>query len=198
MGQKYVRSARSGFTLIELLIALAVISVLVLIGYPALMNTLRRARMETIVREAAMELRVARIEAIKRNSRTYLQVDFANDRIVLFREADNNEVLSAGDEELRGLTLPANISFWGPADGAPEGPDAVVSSPAAALPAAKYLTFTPAGAAEYVAAIRIADDRGNFIEARVEPKATARVSLRKWDGADWLAQRDGGTPWTWY
>ena len=49
-------------------------------------------------------------------------------------------------------------------------------------------------------AFRIADQRGNFLEARIAAATTARVELRKWDGSEWREQgeEEEGGAWTWY
>ena len=147
-----------------------------------------------------MELRAARLEAIKRNRRTYVQADFTGDRLAVFREDDDNDDLTGGDVLVRQLELAEQVEFWGPDDSDPEGPDAMISVPADALPAERYLVFLPTGAAEFGGAIRLADPRGNFIEVRVDPPATAKVSLRKWDPDinDWTYQGEGDQRWSWY
>ena len=187
--------AAGGFTLLELVVMLALAGILVLIGYPALMNTIRRARVEGAVRSAAMEARAARLEAIKRSVQTYVEADFTNDRIAVWRESGITDGFSPADDVLvRELDLPAKVDFWGPADGTPEGPDATWN-----LPAEHYITFESSGAAESAGAIRFADERGNFLEVRVDPPATARVSMRKWDAAAaaWKAAGEDGKQWDW-
>ena len=73
------RRPSQGFTLLELLVTLAVIGVLGLIGYPALMNMLHRAKHESNAREFANIMRTARLDAIKFSRNVYVMVDFAND-----------------------------------------------------------------------------------------------------------------------
>ncbi len=48
-------------------------------------------------------------------------------------------------------------------------------------------------------AIRFGDLRGNFLEVRVEPAATARVQVLKWDLdlAAYQTRNQGDKPWVW-
>ena len=194
MRQANRRRASEGFTLLESIVMLALLGLLVVMGFPALLNTIHRAKVETTVREAAMELRAARLEAVKRSVPTYVEADLTNDRLVVWRESGDTLGFSDDDELVRQLGLPEGLHFWGPADGAPEGPDATFG-----LPAENYLTFEANGAADFVGAIRFGDGRDNFLELRVDPPATARVTTRKWDGATnrWLERGEGGKQWSW-
>ena len=77
-------------------------------------------------------------------------------------------------------SLPADydIYFWGPADQDPYGNDAVDGLTATKTgPAAVFL---PDGSIQDAGAFRIADDRGNFFEVRMESLATAKPDVLKW------------------
>jgi prepilin-type N-terminal cleavage/methylation domain-containing protein len=183
--------AEAGFTLIELLVVLAIVVIAVLIGLPALQNMIHRAQIEGGVRQAAVELRAAKLEAVKKSATTYVEADFANDRLVTWRETGADGFTPATDEEVREMRLPSRVTFWGPADASPEGADA--TKPAGQL----YLTFLSSGAAEDSGAFRFSDGHGNFLEVQVDPPATARVAIRKWDGTDWFQQGENGQRWEW-
>ena len=190
----WAKTAR-GFTLIELIIALAILAFAMVLGMPALNNMIRRTRVEAALRQAGSEFRVARMEAVKRTSTVYLQADFADDRLVTWRETStpSDGFTPLTDERLRDMTLPKEIFFWGPADPAAEGADA--TDP----PSTPVFTFLPSGAAKQIGGVRLADNRGNFLEVHVEPPATARVALRKWNTSAlaWRQQDEAGERWTW-
>jgi prepilin-type N-terminal cleavage/methylation domain-containing protein len=190
------RTSHQGFSLLELLVILAVVGLAVLIGFPALMNTIRRARVETTVKEAAMEVRTARLEAVRRSVNTYVEADFENDRLVVWREADGVDGLTDNDVLVRETTLPSQVRFWAPGED-PEGPEATVGLTARDN-GNQYFTFLASGAASATGAIRFADTRGNFLEVRVDPPATAKVTLRKYDDGNWLDQGAEGRQWTWH
>ena len=179
----------SGFTLVEILVVLALLGVMALIGYPALMNVIRRSTVETAVREVSMQIRAARLEAIKQSDSTYVQADIAARRVVVWRENDAVTGRSAGDEQISAVTLPSRMSFTGP----PADVDATVGM----LPL-DYMEFLPSGAAAGTGpmAIRLADERGNYLEVRVDPPATAKVTIRKHLGT-WKFQGEGGQQWNW-
>ena len=44
---------------------------------------------------------------------------------------------------------------------------------------------------------RISDPYENYLEVSVEPAATARIEVRKFENGDWVANGDNGKAWTW-
>ncbi|HET9769009.1 MAG TPA: prepilin-type N-terminal cleavage/methylation domain-containing protein [Thermoanaerobaculia bacterium] len=184
-----------GFTLIEMLVVLAILGFALVLGIPAMLNMIRRAQVEGAVRQAGNEFRAARLEAVKKSSDIYVQADFANDRLVTWREtsAPTDGFTPLTDEKLREMPLPKGIWFWGPADPAAEGAEATEP------PSTPVFTFLSNGAAKKVGGIRLADGRGNFLEVHVEPPATAQVALRKWNStlSKWRQQDENNERWTW-
>jgi prepilin-type N-terminal cleavage/methylation domain-containing protein len=69
------RSWRSGFTLAELLVVIAIGSLLLLLGYPALMNILARYEVRSSAQQLEMLGREARYESIKLNQPVTLVAD---------------------------------------------------------------------------------------------------------------------------
>jgi competence protein ComGC len=183
-----------GFTLIEAIIVLALIMIAVLIGFPALQNMIHRSKVEGAVTQIATLARAARLDAIKNSVQFYVQADFANDRVVVYREsgAAGTGFDPAVDEEVHHVALPTLLSFWGPADAGAEGADATDG-----LPADHHITMRPDGSADVAGGIRFGDTLGNFLEVRIDPPASARVQLRKWDGAAWRTKGEAGNPWKW-
>ncbi len=58
--------------------------------------------------------------------------------------------------------------------------------------------FNSDGSVDATGAFRYADQRGNFLEVRIDPRAVARVKVRKWDGTSWFARDESPGPWIWY
>ena len=181
-----------GFTLLELVVVLAIIMIGVLIGYPALQKMLVRAKAESALRQAGMEFRAARLDAIKQSATVYVQADFANERLAVFRETSDDGFTPATDTFVREMKLPKGFWFWGPSDPAAEGPSATDNLGTTN----REFTFLSSGAAKDIGGVRFSDSN-NFFEVHVEPKATARVTLRKWDGTAWKQQDEGGQRWAW-
>lgn len=206
-----VRSDSHGFTMVELLVTLVLSTALLLVGAPAFFNMMHRARVEGIVRESAMLVSRARMEAIKRNRRTLVQVrDEGEPLEVLVAYVDVGTTdfqLDTDDDVLARLRLPARVDWLSP-DGT-EGTEADTFGvvPDTTTPANGPI-FQPDGSAMQVGALRIGDERGNYLEVQVSPAATGRISLRKYfeNTADsppdapstgWYEAGEAGQPWIW-
>jgi prepilin-type N-terminal cleavage/methylation domain-containing protein len=181
-----------GFTLIELIIVLALLGFMLVMGLPALLNMIHRSNVEGVVKQAAMEARGARLQAVKQSITTFVQADLTGNRVVVWRDAGAAGWTPGTDELLQELALPAGMSFGGPATD---------PAPTQGLPAENYLTFKSTGEADVAGGIRFNDGRGNYLELRVDPPATAKVTLLKWDATAsppaWKAQGENDKRWTW-
>ena len=184
------RELAAGFTMLELIIVLCLLGIMMIIGFPALLNMIRRSKVETVIKEAAMEVRAARLQAVKHSYSTFAQADLTGRRLVVWRDAGAAGFTPGTDEQLAELQLPDGMSFVGP----PSSP-----APSEGLPADNYFTFRSTGQADVNGGIRLADERGNYFEVRVDPAATGKVTLRKWDDATslWKTQGEDGKRWTW-
>lgn len=210
------RSVRAGgFTLIELLVIVAIVMILAVFTWPALHKMIVRSRLQGFTTEVAGLMNRARLESVKRSVPAVVRLDFANDELVLFVDVDGDGAftpdasvpLGRADFEVVRRPRPPRVTFQGPLDGE-EGADAVDGFTAnpedATLP--NQAVFDPNGSIDAVGAFRFTDTNGNVLEIRVDPQATARLELRKFD-PDWTdpsdptnkfrAQREGGTPWNW-
>ena len=196
--------AAAGFTLVELLIVLAIATLVLTLGVPNLIEILHRQRLEGQVRELATLAHRARHEALLRGVPAIVELD-----------ADGFTAFV----DLHGADLddPPDLLF-GPLPSAPiQGTDFRVGerklheeldlAGPGVQPAVEGFTdvggvrkaiFEPDGSIRNTGAVRIADRRGNFLEMRIEPRATGRVSLSKWDGTAWRANGEGGHSWTWH
>jgi prepilin-type N-terminal cleavage/methylation domain-containing protein len=177
---RHSRRAAAGFTLLELLVTIAILFTAATIGFPALLRTLARFKLEGSARETAVLMQLARFEAIRHNTQAVVTQDFAARQVVAFADLDSNDVLSAGDRVLARHTLSRGIEFYGPDDVL--GGEPVNASWNFPESGAKegIAVFTASGAADIRGALRVADGRGNYLEARVDPAATGRVTVRKY------------------
>ena len=180
-----------GFTLIELVVVVAIILLLVIVGYPAFVLWAGKARVTGVIQSAAARMQVARQEAIKTNRPVVVQPDFDNDEIVFFVNVDQDPGFElnlddtaqfrTADYELGRLRLPTeyNILFWSATNQHPEGKDSVVGLTATNAPL-NAVVFLPDGSVMDSGAIRFADERSNSFEVRIEPRATGRVRVNKY------------------
>jgi prepilin-type N-terminal cleavage/methylation domain-containing protein len=182
----------AGFTFVELLIVVIILGVVMLLGFPALQNMVRRGKIEGLARETSLLMQEARFAAIRHTVRTSVIADLAGGRIFATRDRNGNgQRDEPGDHVIGsevGFSLPAGVEFGGPG-GAIDGFDADASH--------GWVVFETDGSVAKAGGIRLADRRDNFLEIRVEPKATARVFLRKWDGAAWREQGELNRSWAW-
>ncbi len=199
----------SGFTVIEMILVVAIIGIMATLGLPNLLRTLHRAKLEGIARETSVLMQMARSEAVRQNVPTVVRVDFTRNEVVAFADVDGpaagspsdmiynpvaGEVHRTTDYEIGRYMLPNRVLFEAPS-GDPDGP---VKGFTPAGPGQVAL-FNPNGSIEGLGAIRFADQRGNFLEVRVSPAATARVQVRKWDPdlSAWHSRNQEDKPWVW-
>ena len=90
MGAKRTR----GFTLIELMVTLAVLAILVALGFPALTDSLRNARRTSLVNELVASLMLARSEA-SRSGRPLIVCGVS--------DANNNGAIDVAERSCAGL-----------------------------------------------------------------------------------------------
>lgn len=204
------RRHQLGFTLIELIVVLSIVVIAATFGIPGLIKMIHRGKMEAFHRATASVIQLARIEAIKRERPTVVQLDFATNQVEIFLDMDDNGEFNpdtlldprATDFRIAGpLPLPPEVFIWAPMDGAPKGTNAVDGfTPHPDTGLANQLVFEGTGSLRDIGAYRFGDASGNFLEIRVSPRASARVELRKWDATttSWLAKGENGTTWRWY
>lgn len=206
-GRKHRRNR--GFTVIEMIVVVAIIGIMATIGLPNLVRMIHRAKLDGIVRETSVLLQRARSESVRQNVPTVVRFDLVNNEIVAFADVDGvalgdpsdlifnpiaGEPHRTTDYEIGRYQLPNLILFQAPA----ADPDGAVKDFSDAGPD-KAALFDPDGSIRETGAIRFADRRGNFLEVRVTPAATARIQVRKWDPdlIIWRTRNQGDQPWVW-
>lgn len=193
------RRAVAGFTLVEALVVAAIVGVAALLAGPPLIKLLVRNKLISATRETAVLMQLARLEAIRYSAPTVVRADFANRRVIAWRESvTRNLVQEAGEVALGTVTLPSRVVFWSPTDAGPDGATAstftgTAPTPAfvagSSIPGAVYLGD---GSVLAVGALRFADEAGvHFLEVNVGPLATGRPSVRKYNPTPPIA----GTFW---
>jgi prepilin-type N-terminal cleavage/methylation domain-containing protein len=166
-------SRDAGFTMIELLTVLLVGLILMLMSYPELLKYHIRSQLEGLTRETSYVLQRAKYRAIKDSQQVQVCADTAGRVITGLGQT---------------IELPESVSF--------DTPD---SEPPIMGVSGDCFVFLADGSVDKPGAFRFADVRGNFLEVRVEPKATARVQVRKWNETDndWYTRDQGGKAWEW-
>ncbi|HKI85586.1 MAG TPA: GspH/FimT family pseudopilin [Thermoanaerobaculia bacterium] len=189
------RRAR-GFTLIEMVIVLAIIGVLVTFGYPALQELLVRSRIESATRNTANIMRLARLEAIKHSVQVLVNFNSTAKTVWAYANVDGTAGFSPDASKPAGTVdyqvgstyqLPEGVSF-----GAPAGQTAITFSGNAA-------SFESDGSVDSTGQVDFVDQRGNYLQVKVEPQATAKVAVLKWDETRsvWHPSNEENHPWKW-
>ncbi len=196
----------AGFSLIELMITIAIMMIVAMMGFPALLNVIHRSKIETSVQQVTTVMQVAKLEAIKTGRQTVVLIDTTDQTVEAYVNVDESidrvyspvpaAVYRTVDYQLRFITMPNGIEFKGPG-GVVDAVDGC-AHPESGNP--DMLIFSPNGSIEDECAYRIGDARGNYLEVRVAPEATANIKRKKWDPVTtkWIGRREGDQPWNWY
>jgi type II secretory pathway pseudopilin PulG len=211
------RDRSAGFTLIELLVVLGFLALTATLAVPAIQNLIIRSKTEGFAREASVLMQRTRLEAIKVNRAGVVHIDPANRRIRAFIDADRdftynpdpNEPPRTTDYTLGQVVLPADLEFRDPDLGGVDLGSIEGFTPVevdGANPRSAY--FRADGSVADAGAFRVCDPRGNCLEIRVDPPASGRIDLLKWEAVggeegteDWRGAgdpaADGDEPGKW-
>ena len=216
MSRKIFKYRSKGFTLAEALVVMAFISIVTVIGAATLPQLLQRVRLEKAAREAATLMRQTRFEAIKQGVQTVVQISPNTREVIAFADVHGGlDQTLPGDGvfgSIGGAThrttdylifrmrLPNGVYFLDELDQTDiNSVDGFNHSGTFPLQPDDQAIFQTDGSVLDAGAFRFGDRRGNYLEARVDPRATARLEIRKWDDVDgaWYAFGEGGKPWEW-
>lgn len=198
----------AGFSMVELLIALVIGAVIMTIGLPIVHGAIERARLEGQARTLAVLAGQARAVAITNNVETVLLFDGTD--FVSFADRDGATAADPPDGVFNPVTgAEYKTTDWEvgrqPLDGglslaAPGAQQAIDGFDYTGAPEARpngRAIFEPDGSLIVTGAFRLADRRGNFLEVSLEPLATGKVTVRKWNGSAWREQGEGDVSWDW-
>lgn len=197
-----------GFTVAEMAVVLLILSIAALIGFPALQKMIHRSKLEGYTREVSILIRLARNEAVKRGVSSVVELD--GDAMVAWvdviadddgdgvaddpPEYDPDPAAPRGtaDFEIARFVLPTGVTSR-----APGALEPIELKDDAGVDAGDILILDPNGSSRASGSFRFGDVRDNYLEVFIDPPATVRVQVRKWDGADWLTPGEGGKAWEW-
>lgn len=187
------RVRERGFTLIEILVVTAILLMVTLMAAPYLATQIQRSKLIGAANQAVGVMRMARMDAIKNSRCAMVRIDPALGQMEALSDLDGDCEPSAPDVRIAQMVLPKNVTFTAP-DGQ-AGVSSVRGFPDGVA------VFESGGSIEEEGAFRfeareLGGRTANWLEVNVSPKATARIELRKWNGADWHANGEGGS-WTW-
>jgi type II secretory pathway pseudopilin PulG len=155
------------------LIIIGMLTGFVMFNFP---QQIVRWRMTSSANHIASILQRTRLEAVRRNQPGTVEI------------IDGEMVAMIGTLEFRSV-LKSGVTF-----SAPAGEDIVDG-----FGDTDIANFRVDGTVDEAGAFRLGGDRGYFFEIRIDPPATARTEVRKWDPATskFVAQGDGGKSWEW-
>jgi prepilin-type N-terminal cleavage/methylation domain-containing protein len=182
------RRHSDGFTLIEMAIVLAVVSMIMLIGLPALLNTIARSNLTTTVRETAALMRAARFDAVRHNTTTRVFTDPGTRQVVAFTDFNDDCILNGTDTVIGTFAVPRGVQMAGPGGVSFAGFQDMGSGKGCAK-------FLSSGSADVEGSFYFQGQGGDTFDAHIEPAATGRVSVRKEFTDGWFRNGEDGHNW---
>jgi prepilin-type N-terminal cleavage/methylation domain-containing protein len=195
-----VRGQR-GFSLIELLVVLLLMGILLTFGIPSLLSMVHATKMRGIAQEISVLLRLARIDAVKTSAQAVVQIvpstGTVPGHLQAFSDRNSDGQWSDGEPVLATFFLPTGVTFEDQAGKLDK--DSVEGFSPDPLAGPSLAIFQRDGAIAAIGGFRFADTYNHYMEVHVEPQATARIEVRKYEAGSgkYVPNGDNGKAWTW-
>lgn len=193
-------SSGRGFTLIEMTVVLAIFMMVALLTFPKILSIANRSRIEGTAQQAAMLMRSARLQAIKRNCYGVVMIDPGGRKVLAFADVDRDGFFDPEDAQpdiLVGVVdLPFRVFFRD--DEGDEGLASVEGFNNPEVPVDlpdQQAMFREDGSILNPGALRVGDDRGNLLEVSV-PTTSGIIEIRKHEAGYYRRKGDNTSAWT--
>jgi len=140
-------------------------------------------------------MRQARLDAVKTSAQAVVQIIPSTGpgdpgHVRAFSDRDSDGKLGDSEPVLGSFPLPPGVVFEDSKKNADKNSVDGLSVDPNGGP--NMAIFLHDGSIDVVGGFRFADPYDNFMEVHVEPKATARIEVRKWNGTAYVANGDNG------
>lgn len=192
-----------GFTLIELLTVLALFAIATIFLFPAMNSLINRSKIRGTAEQVTGMVRLARLQAIKTFAPSVVKVQTVSTaegnarEVFAFSDRNNNDTWDPPDAtnlndgpKLSSLFLPTGVLIAGTGTAVDANSNAFVGTFKNGPGTIGFIRFQPSGSADLATtattsgAFRFRDNLGNVLEIRINPAATGRVAIRKYEGPD--------------
>lgn len=99
----------SGFTLVEMLTVIGIMAVVATIAIPNFISWLPKYRMGSMARDILSAMQHARLVAVKKNVKVWVQFDLRNNQYLIFPDYNNDGNQDPNEPTLRGDSLSNGI-----------------------------------------------------------------------------------------